>query len=194
MESAVHRLRAMRQAIQDGRLIAGLLWKLDHKSSWEVFTDPHLTRHFSRQQQRLFRAHLPWTRLVRPTHTHDPDGKRADLVSYIRRHQTRLVLKPNTLYGGQGVVIGSRVGRAVWERTLAQALRGRPHYVVQRFAPIGTHRFPILDGQTIRVVDRHVVSGFFFNSSDIGLVGRFSVDPVVNVSRGGGILSAFVIQ
>jgi hypothetical protein len=39
-----------------------------------------------------------------------------------------------------------------------------------------------------------VVSGFFFTSSDIGLVGRFSDDPVVNVSRGGGLVAAFLVE
>jgi len=46
----------------------------------------------------------------------------------------------------------------------------------------------------VRQVERRVVSGFFFNSFRAGLVGRFSADPVVNVSRGGGLLCALMAQ
>jgi len=194
IESAGHRLTAMRNAIREGRMISGLLWEFDHKSSWEIFTDPAYARHFTSAQRQLFRNYLPWTRLVRDAVVSDPAGRRVGLPSYIRRNRSQLVLKPNTLYGGQGVVVGDTVTQAVWEKTLAKALRGPTRYVVQRRARIWTERFPILEHGHPREVERCVVSGFFFNSSDIGLIGRFSQDPVVNVSRGGGLLCALMIQ
>lgn len=195
MERHGRRLTGLRQAIQHGRLISGLMWEFDLKSAWEVFTDPQYAAWFSTAQQRAFRAYLPWTRLVRQGTVTDPAGKRVDLPAYIRRQQRHLVLKPNALYGGQGVVIGSRATRSAWEATLRKALRGRTPYVVQRAARIGTERFPMLrsDGAA-RVVQRSVVSGFFFNSSGVGLIGRFADDPVVNVSRGGGLLAALMVQ
>ena len=193
MEAGGARLRAMRRAIQEGRLVSGLLWEFDHKSCWEVFTDSRYARAFTPTQRRLFARHIPWTRLVRHTATRDPRGARVDLVRYIRAHQASLVLKPNTLYGGQGVTVGKMVTRAAWERTLAQALRGDLRYVVQELARIATHRFPVLTEGRPREVERCVVSGFFFTSRGAGLVGRFSEDPVVNVSRGGGLLSALMV-
>ena len=195
MEASGHRLTALRQAVRQGRLISGLLWEFDHKSAWELLTDPAHARYLTPRQRRLFHVHVAWTRLVRETMTSDPRGRRVDLVRYIARQQAQLVLKPNALYGGEGVVVGRHVTRAVWERTLARALRGRMRYVVQQRASIPAHRFPMLDARGgVRVVERNVVSGFFFNSSDIGLVGRFSENPVVNVSRGGGLLAALVVQ
>ncbi|MDP3768377.1 MAG: hypothetical protein Q8S13_10210, partial [Dehalococcoidia bacterium] len=193
MEEGGARLTAMRRAIQEGRLVSGLLWEFDHKSCWEILTDPTYARAFTPSQRRLFARHIPWTRLVRQTHTRDPRGARVDLVRYVRAHQASLVLKPNTLYGGQGVVVGRTVTRAVWERTLAQALRGDTPYVAQELARIATHRFPVLAHGRPREVERCVVSGFFFTSRGAGLVGRFSKDPVVNVSRGGGLLSALMV-
>lgn len=194
MERGGARLTALRRAIQDGRLVSGLLWEFDHKSAWELLTDPAYARLFSPAQRRLFQAHVPWTRLVRPLRTDDPSGRRVDLIAYIRAHQSSLVLKPNTLYGGQGVMVGRVVTRAEWERTLSRALRGRTPYVVQRLAAIHAHDFPLLERGRPAWGSRRVVSGFFVNSRDVGLVGRFSTDPVVNVSRGGGLLSALVIQ
>ena len=194
LETPRRPLKGVRAAIRQGRLISGLLWEFDHKSSWEILTSPQLARYFTVRQRRFFHAHLPWTRMVRPAQVPDPDGRLVDLPAFIRSHQAELVLKPNTLYGGQGVIVGQSVSRQVWERTLTQALRGDEPYVVQQLARIATHQFPALTGSGFKTVDRRVVSGFFFNSSDVGLVGRFSDDPVVNVSRGGGLVSAFMVS
>lgn len=194
MEAGGKRLTAVRQAVAQGRLISGLLWEFDQKSCWEMFTDEAYARYFTPAQRRLFRHHLPWTRLVREAAVSDPSGRRVGLTTYIRRRKDHLVLKPNTLYGGQGVVVGDTVSQSVWEQTLSKALRGRTHYVVQERARIGTERFPRLKGGRIHEVERRVVSGFFVNSTGVGLIGRFSSDPVVNVSRGGGLLSALMVQ
>jgi hypothetical protein len=194
MEAGGRRLTALRQAIRQGRLISRLAWEFDHKSCWEVFTDPTLSRLFTPAQRRLFRAHVPWTRLVRDAKVSDPAGRRVDLLAYIRRRKDALVLKPNTLYGGQGVAVGRCVSRDDWERTLSKALRGPTHYVVQRLASIGLERFPVLDHHHTQRRELRAVSGFFFSSTQVGLVGRFSRDPVVNVSRGGGLLSALMVQ
>jgi len=193
IEEAGHRVDGMRAAIQQGRLISGLLWEFDQKSCWDVFTDPDHAHYFTPAQRRFFRAHVPWTRLVRDAVVTDPTDRRIDLVPYIRRHQHQLILKPNILYGGEGVVIGRVVTSRVWERTLSTALRGPLQYVAQRLARIHTERFPALERGQVQEVSRSVVSGFFFNSHDIGLVGRFSSNPVVNVSRGGGLLSALMV-
>ena len=120
----------------------------------------------------------------------DPSGRPVDLVAFIRRHQQRLVLKPNTLFGGEGVVIGPTVSRREWERHLHTALRGRERYVVQQLARIATDNVPSLTDDHAAWHEKCVVSGFFFSSSGIGLVGRFSGLPVVNVSRGGGLIPA----
>ena len=190
MESRGRRLTALRQAVTEGRLISGLTWEFDQKSSWEIFTDARYGRYFTSAQRKLFREHLLWTRLVRNAAVSDPSGRLVSLVAFIRRHQQRLVLKPNTLFGGEGVVIGPTVSRREWERHLHTALRGRERYVVQALAPIATDNVPSLTNHHAAWHEKCVVSGFFFSSSGIGLVGRFSGLPVVNVSRGGGLIPA----
>jgi hypothetical protein len=98
------------------------------------------------------------------------------------------------MFGGEGVVIGRTVSQRVWETQLSNALRGSERYVVQQLAAIPTDRFPLLTGGGAHWTQRCVVSGFFFNSSGIGLVGRFSGLPVVNVSRGGGLIPALWVH
>ena len=194
METGGRRLNGMREAVRQGRLISGLTWEFDQKSAWEVFTDPQYARHFTTAQRRFFREHLLWTRLVRDAKVSDPSGRFVDLPAYIRRHKERLVLKPNALFGGEGVIIGHTVSQSAWEHELHHALRGRQRYVVQEVAKIPTDTFPSLTEHGLTWHERHVVSGFFFSSSGIGLVGRFSSRPVVNVSQGGGLIPALWVH
>ncbi|OGX40734.1 MAG: hypothetical protein A3C53_03965 [Omnitrophica WOR_2 bacterium RIFCSPHIGHO2_02_FULL_68_15] len=195
MERGGARLTALRQAIREGRLISGLTWEFDQKSSWEIFTDARYAQAFTREQRRLFREHLLWTRLVREDRVSDSGGRMVDLPAYIARHQARLVLKPNALFGGEGVLIGSEVSRQDWARGLSKALRGRERYVVQERAKIPADTGPALTRRGgVAWQERHVVSGFFFSSTGVGLVGRFSRQPVVNVSRGGGLIPALWVH
>ena len=194
METAGHRLTAMRHAVRQGRLVSGLTWEFDQKSAWELFTDARYARYFSASQCAFFRTHVLWTRLVRETKTSNPQGHVIDLLPFIRRQKNQLVLKPNTLFGGEGVVIGPQVSPSVWDATVRRALRGSERYVVQQVAKIPTDTFPSLVDGDVRWTTRYVVSGFFFSSSGIGLVGRFSGLPVVNVSRGGGLIPALWVH
>ena len=194
MERTGRRLSAMRRAIQQGRLVSGLTWEFDQKSAWEIFTDAAYARYFTASQRRLFREHLLWTRLVRDARVSDAAGRLVDLPAYIRRHKDRLVLKPNSLFGGEGVTIGRTVSRAVWDATLRKALRGKERYVVQQLAKIPLDEFPALEDGGARWQKRCVVSGFFFSSTGVGLVGRFSSKPVVNVSQGGGLIPALWVH
>ncbi len=194
MEAAGHRLTALRQAVKRGQLISGLTWEFDQKSAWEIFTDARYHRYFTSAQRRLFRSHLLWTRLVREAAVTDSNGRAVDLPRFIRRNRERLVLKPNTMFGGEGVVIGPTVSQPVWERELHRALRGKERYVVQQLARIPRDWFPSLADGGVHWQERCMVSGFFFSSSGVGLVGRFSSKPVVNVSQGGGLIPALWVH
>ena len=188
------RLTALRQAIREGRLISSLTWEFDQKSSWELFTDAAYSRYFTAAQRKLFREHVLWTRLVREARVPDPSGRLVDLPAFIKRNRQRLVLKPNTMFGGIGVVIGHTVSQREWERELRHALHGKERYVVQQAATISDDTFPTLSEGGVRWQERCVVSGFYFSSSGIGLVGRFSGLPVVNVSRGGGLIAGLWVH
>lgn len=194
MERRGRCLTAVRHAVREGRLISGLTWEFDQKSAWEIFTDPQYARYFSAAQRRLFRDHLLWTRLVREGRVSGPSGRPVDLIACIRRHKDRLVLKPNAMFGGEGVVLGRTVTQREWERTLSRALQGAERYVVQQVARVPTDRFPMLRDGQVRLTERCVVSGFFFSSTGVGVVGRCSGVPVVNVSRGGGLVTALWVH
>jgi len=195
IEAKGHRLDAMRHVVSHHRLLSSATGEFDHKSAWEIFTEPRYAKYFTATQRAIFRQHFLWTRLFREAKVHGPDGGSVDLAAYTRRHRARLVLKPTHSYGGTGVVVGFTVSQSRWEQTMRHALRGPERYVVQCLAPVQVDEFPVLDDDgRAALVRRRVVSGFFVTSSGIGFVGRFSRDAVVNVSRGGGLIPVMAVR
>ncbi|MBI4355820.1 MAG: hypothetical protein HY597_05200 [Candidatus Omnitrophica bacterium] len=195
IEAKGHRLDAMRHAVSHHMLLSSATGEFDHKSAWEIFTEPRYAKHFTAAQRAIFRKHFLWTRLFREARVNGPDGREVDLIVYTRRHRAHLVLKPNHSYGGTGVVVGFTASQASWERTMHRALRGPERYVVQRLAPVCLDEFPVLDDDgRAALVRRRVISGFFVTSGGIGFVGRFSRDAVVNVSRGGGLIPVLAVR
>jgi hypothetical protein len=86
---------------------------------------------------------LPWTRMVRPG-TVTVDGERRDLIEYAQADQNRLVLKPTSLHGGQGVVLGWQTDAASWQQQLAAAMDSP--YILQRRIDPTPELFPTDDG------------------------------------------------
>ncbi|TDU91323.1 hypothetical protein EV138_4927 [Kribbella voronezhensis] len=86
---------------------------------------------------------LPWTRMVRPGPV-TVDGERRDLIEYAEADQNRLVLKPTTLHGGQGVVLGWQTDAASWQQQLAAAMDSP--YILQRRIDPTPELFPTEDG------------------------------------------------
>lgn len=192
IEKKVGRLKAMRQAFRNNQVISSIAGEFDHKSAWELFTDERFFKFFSPHQRALFRKYCLWTRLIRPVKTQDPEGKTIDLIEYIRRNKDALVLKPNRLYGGAGVVVGRFAKREQWEKALQKAVKKPYSFVVQRFAAMHREDVPVISKTgEIHLEKYFVVSGFFATHNSLACVGRFCKDSVVNVSRGGGLIAVF---
>jgi hypothetical protein len=186
---------AFREAFLHGRVVSGPAGDFDHKSLFEVLTDPAWARLFSRADRDLFARHVLWTRLVRERRTPGPEGREVDLVPFIRKNRARLVMKPNRLFGGKGVVCGPDVTQSEWEKTLEGALKTRDH-VVQRLGEMKREPFPILDGAgpAGTLAECYVDCGFFLCGPAFGVLSRACPRRVVNVSSGGGICAVLQEQ
>ncbi len=56
----------------------------DHKSCWEILTDPQLmARHFQAEERQIFRRHILWTRNC-PTAADSPAGRRHGRPGFVR--------------------------------------------------------------------------------------------------------------
>jgi len=159
--------------------------KIAHKKAFfAVLTDERYASLFSRDEQDVIAAHVPWTRVVREEGAED-----------VRRRRDQLVLKPNDEYGGTGVTLGWETSEAEWDaaidRALAESDRG---WVAQERIHIRREVFPVCGGNTI--VDRDMLVDFapyVFRGRVGGFLTRLSATGLANVTSGGGQVPAFVV-
>ncbi len=188
--SGMRSIAGMREAFLRNRVISSIAGEFDHKSVWELFTNPEFARHFTFRQRRLFRDHVLWTRLLWERRTTDLKGRSVDLPGFARRNREFLTLKPNREYGGEGVLFGHDVTQKAWERHLERAFRRPGTHVVQQRAPVKAELFPVArpDG-SVRLEPYYAVTGFAATRDGLAVLGRSSKEAVVNVSRKGGLIA-----
>jgi hypothetical protein len=196
-EEEGHDVSALRTAFARNQVVSSLAGEFDHKSTFEVLTTPELAQHFTQRQQRIFRRHVLWTRIVRETRTSGLDGEPIDLLPWLRRNKDRLVLKPNRSFGGTGIVVGPHVDLATWDAALSEALRQDPAgggVVVQRYVDVPVKDFPVLgDDGGIHLEEFYVVCGFLATPRGVAILGRASKKRVVNVGQRGGLTAILVL-
>jgi hypothetical protein len=181
-------VRPMRNLLQQNRMISSVAGDLDHKSCWEILTDPTFTEKYFNADERLaFRRHVLWTRILADRQTLLPDGTSGDLLPYVRCHQESLVLKPNRDYGGHGVILGPAVSRAGWESIIQDTLAGPDVHVVQGLTNIPVMEFPVLEQGTVTGQTFYTVLGFAASRYGLAVLGRASQKQVVNVAQRGGM-------
>jgi hypothetical protein len=189
---------ALKEAFLRNQVVSSIAGEFDHKSTFEVLTTPELAAHFTQKQQRIFRRHVLWTRIVRETRSTGFDGEPIDLLPWLRRNKDRLVLKPNRSFGGMGIVVGPHVDLAAWDEALAEAMHvdaaETGGVVAQRYVDVKVKDFPILsDDGAISLEEFYVVCGFLATPRGLGILGRASKKRVVNVGQKGGLTAQLVM-
>jgi len=186
-------LEAMRLLFRQNRVVSSLVGDFDHKSAFEILTDPVLSeQYFGADDRRLFRRHVLWTRLLADRRTTLPHDKEGDLLEYARVNRELLVLKPNRAYGGTGVMIGPATEQTDWEAALQKAVISandpENSWVVQTATRLPVHEFPVV-GPDGRVFGEpfYAVMGFAATENGLGTVCRVSQKQVVNVAQRGGL-------
>jgi carboxypeptidase Taq len=188
-------LEPIRTLFRQNRVVSGIGGEFDHKSSFELLTDPEFAeRHYSPEERRIFAKHVSWTRLLSHRRTTRWDGASVDLPTFARDHREELVLKPNRGYGGAGILIGPSTDPAVWAAAVDEALANAddPHQgaVVQRLVELPVNDFPVVDERG-HVHDEpfFTVMGFAPTSGGLGILCRASQKQVVNVAQRGGVVA-----
>lgn len=187
-------IRPLRMLFKQNRMISSICGDFDHKSCWEILTDPKYTqKYFNAEERQVFRRHVLWTRVLRDRRTTLPDGDSGSLLDFARRDHEMLVLKPNRSYGGDRVLIGPLVGQAEWDSALDAALASGGDWVVQQLASIPVNEFPVLapDG-SVHVEPFYTVMGFAPTKYGVSILGRASQKQVVNVAQRGGMCGILI--
>jgi hypothetical protein len=176
---------------EQGRITPTILGDLEQKSVFEIFTSRHFSEYFTERQLDVFDKHLLWTRKLEKRECLGPDGDEVELIPYARNHREKLVLKPNRSYGGANVLIGRDTDQEAWDEMIDDASGGREQLVVQKLAPLATSpNYPSSTSTEQPSGDDEVytIIGGFPSRHGFGVLGRYSQESVVNITRGGGIL------
>jgi hypothetical protein len=186
-------LTVLREAVRRNKVLSPLQGDLDHKSLLEVWSSERFAHLFTRAERTAFKKHVLWTRLLTERRTDDPKGKDVDLPAYARRYRTQLVLKPNRACGGEGILVGKDTSATAWDRAIARSLAGKDPAVVQTYIKGATLDSPVVRGKRI-LHERHFTNfGCFASPNRLGILGRAAPFPVVNVSRGGGVMAVLLV-
>jgi hypothetical protein len=186
-------IEPMRRLFRENRMVSSMAGDFDHKSAWEILTDPRFSRHFNADERQIFRRHILWTRLLYDRKTTLPDGKLGDLLEFVRDDREILVLKPNRSYGGDRVLLGHLLDQAEWDRAIETAVADPQRWVVQQLAAIPVSEFPVVTGDgNVRIEPFYVVMGFAPTHYGLTIIGRASQKQVVNVAQRGGMCTVLV--
>ena len=135
---------------------------------------------------------MPWIRRVSDRKA-TRKGRKINLLEFICRNRSRLVLKPNDDYGGHGVHFGAQLNEPVWDQAIETALSG--DYIVQDALDLHPEVFPIFSETEWELRPMFVdTNPFLFRGKVCGAMVRLSASPIVNVTSGGGETGFFVLQ
>lgn len=164
---------------------------LGHKAVFSLLTEARPEFGFSAAERAAIRAHVPWARIVVDGSTTAPDGKRVDLVEYVRGHRDRLVLKPAHEFGGLGVVLGWQQDDAAWEGAIADALAAE--FVVQHRVELQREEYPSLQpGAPVRTLYEDT-DPFMFRGGFGGQLTRLSGTEITNVHADGCVCASVAV-
>jgi len=173
--------------------------KIPHvKAFFAVLTDERNGSLFSHHERETIRRHIPWTRLVSDSGTAHY-GDHIDLLDFIRKNRSNLVLKPSDEYGGSGVTLGWETSERDWDIAVGRALSatnsngGACAWIVQERIPVRREIFPYITPQkTIEFRDMLVdFAPYLFRGKLCGFLTRLSATGLANVTSGGGQVPAF---
>jgi hypothetical protein len=180
--------------------------KIPHvKAFFAVLTDERNGALFSYGERDLIQRHIPWTRVVEDTGTAHY-GTHIDLLDFIRKNRSNLVLKPSDEYGGSGVTLGWETNEHDWDEAIERAIsvansagantsEQRGAWIVQERIPIRREVFPyITPAKTVEFRDMLVdFAPYLFRGKLAGFLTRLSATGLANVTSGGGQVPAFRI-
>ena len=167
--------------------------KIMHKKAvFEMLTDERCQDWFSASEQEAIHRSVPWTRRVADRKT-TRKRRKIDLLEFIRRNRSRLILKPNDDYGGHGVHFGAQLDEREWDNAIQTALSA--DYIVQDAVDLQPELFPIFSETDWKLQPMFVdTNPFLFRGKVCGAMVRLSATPIVNVTSGGGETGFFVIE
>jgi hypothetical protein len=163
----------------------------NNKKIFALLGDPRFAHLIEGDEAEVIQRTIPWTRVLRPGRV-TYGSWTIDLLSFVADNRERLVLKPASDYGGQGVHLGMETPQEAWEDVIA-AHAEREDFIVQEYVPVPEEMFPVIvDGHVHMRLKRFNINPFGIGGRYAGSITRISEQAVINVSAGGGLLPSVI--
>jgi glutathionylspermidine synthase len=163
----------------------------NNKKLFALFQDPRFKHLIEGDEADVIKDTIPWTRILRPGRVTYGDWT-IDLLSFVADNREKLVLKPASDYGGQGVSLGMETEPGEWERIIGEHA-DRADFIVQEYVPVPEEMFPTVeDGHVQMRLKRFNINPFGIGGRYAGSITRISDRAVINVSAGGGLLPSVI--
>ncbi len=181
-------------AIRDGRTCVVNPFRArvaNNKKLFALLADPRFAHLVTAEEAEVVNRTIPWTRVLR--HGRVTYGEWVvDLAGFVADNRERLVLKPASDYGGQGVTLGRETDESAWESLIGEHV-DRGDFVVQEYVPVPEEMFPTVEAGHIQMrLKRFNINPFGIGGRYAGMITRISDRQVINVSAGGGLLPSVV--
>jgi hypothetical protein len=162
------------------------------KMLFGVLTDERHQHYFTAEEREAINRHVPWTRRVSDTRT-TYNGQPVDLLDYIRRNRTNLVLKPNDDYGGHGIYIGWETDENAWDAAIEVALG--EDYMAQERVTTSREVFPYVGEGDVQMIEQLLdVDPLLFFGRVKGSFTRLSSSSLANVTSGAGMVPTMIVD
>lgn len=165
------------------------------KAVMAYMSDGSFRHLLTEEELEVIARHLPWSRRLIESETvfH---GEKIRLLPFVRANRERLVLKPNSGFGGHGVLIGRELENREWLDRIKAVLEAGTEYLVQEALPTPQDLFPIFeDGRYAGFQPRNVnLNLWVIDGKLAGTNIRASAGSIINVSQGGGVGLTFYVK
>jgi len=163
----------------------------NNKKLFALFQDARFSHLIQGEEAEVIAETIPWTRILRPGRVNYREWM-IDLLPFVADNRERLVLKPASDYGGQGVALGMETDQAAWEQII-EAHADAADFIVQEYVPVPEEMFPTVeDGHVHMRLKRFNINPFGIGGRYAGSITRISDRAVINVSAGGGLLPSVI--
>lgn len=163
----------------------------NNKKLFALLDDPRFAHLVRPHEAEVVAATIPWTRILRPGPAAYA-GWTVDLLDFVSKNRSRLVLKPASEYGGRDVCLGRETEQTAWEGLIRENAE-TGGFVVQEYVPVPEEMFPAVEqGHVEMRLKRFNINPFGIGGRYAGMITRISDRAVINVSAGGGLLPSVV--
>jgi len=158
------------------------------KAMLSILTNPEYDHFFTDSENRIKYDHLPWTRRLADAESFYGNNK-IYLIDFLKDEKETLILKPSTGYGGRDVHIGAETPDAQWNAVIDKALKS--DWVMQKYVNIPIITVPeIVNDKLDFAYKKYNFNLLVFGGRYAGGFARLSSESVINVARGGGLVTA----